>query len=152
VKIKWKMLRTDLSPGDLREALLEFCSAEMKIAPIGSITELTIPQLNRILAAIDREMAQPRLPGQAAVPRAATSNGGAEVTNLASEEQRWIIEQLFDMAGWHELSIERFLSRGGNARRRQCSPRDRLSSVYQPSSISSREPISGAAAPTIRSR
>ncbi len=108
VKIKWKQLRSDLSAGDLREALLDFCAAELKIAPIGSITELTIPQLNKILAAIDREMAQPRLPGQAPIARAELTSG-AEVTNLASEEQRWFINELFAMAGWHELGIERFL-------------------------------------------
>jgi len=108
IKIKWKQLRTDLSASDLREALLEFCAGELKIAPIGSITELTIPQLNKILAAIDRETAQPRLPGQPSTASIELENG-AVVTNLASEEQRWMIEQLFDMARWNEIAIERFL-------------------------------------------
>ena len=115
IKIRWRQLRPDLAKTDEeRGALLDFAVAELGIAAIGSLTDLTMTQLNRVMVALGNELAAPRLPG-ASVPIAASSREGAgstaEITHLASKEEQWLIEQLFEYADWSEFYRERFLEK-----------------------------------------
>lgn len=119
INIIWKELRRDLhhSPSELREARLDFASAELKIPTIGSFSELTNYQLGKVLEAMQREKAQPRLAGcnvqtfQPAQQQANIQPSQADVTHLASDQQVWAIGRIFRYLGWSEKGREEFFKR-----------------------------------------
>jgi hypothetical protein len=120
INITWKELRNDLhnSPKELREARLDFASAELRIPPIGSFSELTSYQLGKVLEAMQREKTQPRLAGcnvQRIQPtsQASTSSpkGAAVVDHLASNEQTWAIGKILSYLRWGEKGREGFFQR-----------------------------------------
>ncbi len=113
INITWKELRSDLhhSPSELREARLDFASAELKIPPIGSFSELTNYQLGKVLEAMQREKSQPRLAGCEVQNVQTETQASAEVIHLASEQQAWAIGRIFRYLGWSEKGREEFFKR-----------------------------------------
>lgn len=119
----WGNLRRDLTKGsaDYKEALYTFAESELKLERIGSFTELTIPQLIRVVEALEREQAQPPLYTPAAnvvqfkpkpAPSASeTIHGGSPVPveHFASTEQRFAINRLFVYLGWSEAFQGKFI-------------------------------------------
>src|SRR5437764_1434142 len=65
VHIIWTQLRPDLKKGtqDYKDGLYIFAEAELKKPQIGSLTELTLFELSRLIQALEREQSQPRLYG-----------------------------------------------------------------------------------------
>lgn len=118
INATWKQLRPDLRTAeDLRQGRLEFAEAVLGCGPIGSFSDLTIPELDRVIAAMVR--GQLRLPtgdrgpqtefnqrldrrppgdGPAGPPSAVSG----QVVHLASAEEVWAIEQVLNYLGWSE--------------------------------------------------
>jgi len=114
INATWKQLRPDLRGADeLREARLEFAEQVLGCGPIGSFSDLTIPELDRVIAAMMKS-AQASLPGDRGqvtgdrVTRGnfglspVTSNLSPSVVHLASKEEVWAIEQVLGYLGWTE--------------------------------------------------
>jgi hypothetical protein len=120
----WSWLRPDLAKGstDYKEALYLFAEGELKIGHIGSFTNLTDKQLGKVIEALEREAGQPRLyrtvqsqesgvgsPGQVLQGNFGSKAQGTRILNddspvehLASEQQRWAINQVFGYLGWSD--------------------------------------------------
>jgi len=116
----WGNLRKDLKKGsdDYKEALYMFAEAELRKPRIASLTELTQPELIRLIDALVREEKQPRLPQAAGAnvlhftPKhssASDQSVGGQVEHLASIGQRKAINSLFGYLGWSEFGRESFL-------------------------------------------
>src|SRR5262245_17435323 len=117
VHIRWKQLRRDLHhPSDeSRQELLVFIRAELKVE-IDSLSELSNPQLARLLDALAREERRGgkgeegnrgkgnvvRFPGQRQENGRPNTEDGetGSIEHLASAEQNWAIENLFVYLGW----------------------------------------------------
>ena len=111
----WRDLRPDLrdSRADSREGLLIFAEATLDLSHIGSLTDLTMPQLGRVIDALEKEHRQPALAGceivrnQPSVPNVGQTQ--ADVVHLASREQVWVINRIFDYLCWTLQGRETFL-------------------------------------------
>lgn len=131
VHILWQELRSDLRRGseDYREQLIQFAEAELRLpaGSLGSIGELSNGRLCRLLNALSAERQQPHLAGanvRQLRPKRREGAGEtpalpAAVYHLASNEQAWLIEKLFDYVGWSERGREGFLQQ--NFRRQSAS-------------------------------
>lgn len=136
INATWKKMRPDLhhSAEELREARLEFAAQVLGIPPIGSLGDLTIPQLDRVIEAMKKSYQQPSLgvgiiAGSKAGLRLVGSDvkstacgvispnpqfpTPAEVIHLASDEQVWAIEQVLSYLqtvwGWSKEGCSGFL-------------------------------------------
>jgi hypothetical protein len=122
IHVIWAQLRPDLKKGsdDYKEALYMFAEAELKLPQIGSFTELTQPQLARVIEALEREQSQPALYQQRADnvvqfkpnphhASAVDQQAQADVQHLASQPQRYAINRLFSYLGWGDYGREKFL-------------------------------------------
>jgi hypothetical protein len=115
VHIEWKKLRPDLHLDDesLRAERLVFVQDALKLKkPVSSLRVLSNAQLGRVLDAMRRLRAQPRLGGYAPPlkPEIAPATG-AEIFHLASAEQVFTISKLFDYLDWTLEFQKRFISR-----------------------------------------
>jgi hypothetical protein len=121
INATWKQLRPDLrhSAVELREARLDYAAAVNGIAPIGSLADLTIHQLDRVIEAMKRDLQQPAWPVQSSEfsvqrSRFATRNSepgtqDGAVVHLATEEEAWAVEQVLDYLGWSDEGRQGFL-------------------------------------------
>ncbi|HKQ06628.1 MAG TPA: hypothetical protein VJ464_15955 [Blastocatellia bacterium] len=121
ISLDWKQMRPDLHHGsqEARDALHDFASAELRLPPIASLRELTIPQLKKLIEAMQREIAQPQIAGlnltafavQVPATQAAAQAAPGEVVHLCSNEQAWAIGRVFSYLGWTDAGREAFLKR-----------------------------------------
>jgi len=121
IHVIWTQLRPDLKKGtdDYKEALYMFAEGELKKPQIGSMTELTLVELSRVIQALEREQTQPRLyqeaenvvqfkPNSHPAPVADQQQAG-NVSHLASQAQCYAINKLFGHLGWSDNGREGFL-------------------------------------------
>lgn len=127
IHIEYQRLRPDLrhSTEELREERLLFCQNALGLSrPPASLRDLTDKQLGRVIEAIAKEYSEPKLPGcDAHGTRASVrsnlsrhcsandmiSSSSAEVIHLASEEQTWAINRIFEYLGWSPEGRTRFI-------------------------------------------
>jgi hypothetical protein len=117
----WKTLRPDLrhSTSEARNELLDFATVALRLHdPLGSLRELTAAQLGRLIEAMARDRAQPRLEGclihhvrPADVAAASAAASGGEVVHLATPEQAWALNRVLGFLGWSPEGREQFLKK-----------------------------------------
>lgn len=113
IHLKFKKLRTDLrfcSDEELREERLAFINDVLKPKrAIASMRDLSDRQLGLVLDALSRLEAQPQLPNSKAAAPIAQADTSAEIIHLASSEQGFTIEKLFNCLGWTDEARTNFV-------------------------------------------
>lgn len=103
IHLTWRKLRPDLrhSPEELRDERLAFITDRLKLKrPLKSMRSLSTPQLCLALEEMRRLISEPLLPNSNAAPVKPIVQGGAEIIHLASAEQVYTINKLFDCLSW----------------------------------------------------
>ncbi|HQU82982.1 MAG TPA: hypothetical protein PKY59_07660 [Pyrinomonadaceae bacterium] len=117
IQIMWQQMRPDLH-GDrdgLREERLIWISSFLDLKkPITSVTKLSDGQIGVLLEEMKRLTgnAKPKSGGDVrfARPRPAlASPSGAKIIHLATEEQEFTAQKIFDFLGWNVVKKEQFL-------------------------------------------
>lgn len=115
IHVTFKQVRRDLkgaTEDEIREERLAFINDTLRLKrPVKSMRDCTDRQLGLVLDALKRFDAQPALPNSKAVPVPATNTDGAEIIHLASAEQVYAINKLFDHLGWDFQTREDFLKK-----------------------------------------
>lgn len=117
IQIMWQQMRPDLR-GDreaLREERLTWISSFLDLKkPIGSVTKLSDGQIGLVLEEMKRLTGneKPKSAGNARFLRPRTSlasPSGAKIIHLATEEQQFTAQKIFDFLGWNVEKKEKFL-------------------------------------------
>jgi hypothetical protein len=127
IQIEFPKLRPDLrhSTEELKEERLIFCQHALGLRePPSSLRNLSDKQLGRVIEAISKERSEPRLPGCEihGTKASVRSNSnvrckakdmmqleGAEIFHLASGEQVWVVNRIFEYLGWTPEGQARFI-------------------------------------------
>ncbi len=130
IHVIWTSLRPDLKKGtsDYKEGLYMLAEAELKKPQIGSLTELTLAELSKLIQVLEHEQAQPPLyrdsgnivpfKSSKGQPDASISDQvNAPVEHLASLNQRFAISKLFGYLGWGDYGRGKFLEKNFRCKR-----------------------------------
>ena len=120
ININWQQMRPDLkfeSKEIVREEMLSWIAGFLDLKKLDSIKDLTDGNIGRVLEEMKRmtgtaptkpkkEFSTPFGRGQI---RSVPPPSGAEVIHLATEEQQFTAQKLFDFLGWNVERKEEFL-------------------------------------------
>lgn len=116
INISWQQMRPDLhleSKEDIRAEMLTWIPAFLGLRKLDSIKDLSDGQIGRILDEMKRLTGQsspkPNNSPFGKKPNLQLVTDGAEVIHLASEEQQFTAQKLFEFLGWSVESKEKFL-------------------------------------------
>lgn len=115
VHVLWHKLRTDLhhDKDQERDERIAFINDVLRLKrPVSSMRALSDAQLGRVLDELRRREMQPTLAGYVPpVKPAPVQPAVAEVVHLATTEQVFTVEKLFDCLGWTDDFREDFIER-----------------------------------------